>query len=287
MQTDRTRRIPPSVPLATARQDRVRNDSKLPSGPGRHLAALKWWLPGPVTVVSLITLIGWYWAVAYYSAYYRAFGLDIRQVGLSKMDILVRLLPIGVAFMLVGALVHASILVLRTPLKSKDPRKRKSSKSASNSTMRVSAEALKEAAKDWSIVVPLLAIAALVGVMQGVARDAGRHDAKRFVTSPYQAYYQSSWEFIFETTAGVSEIRWVGPPEENILKNLPSVNAKDPHTLARIISTNGEITAYLDLYTCDVHLEPTIDLAINYGLTDYTSGAPATLPMKSCPSTIR
>jgi hypothetical protein len=245
---------------------------------------LRWWFPNSLAVLSAATGLILYLAVSYYDAFYLAFGLNPQEVGLSRTDILVRLLPIGIAIALVVMLIRVFCVYMWAWVDALVfPREK---------------QPITSGAREWSkwcanlILVLVAAIGSFVLLFKGGdwASQAGKHDARRVITSPYNIIYLSEGQLTFKTTSAVSEIRWVGPKEYNIFADIPSKGTQDPHTLARVLGQNGEMTMYFDLYTCSVFIEPTIDLSIIHGVTDFdvdTSSPLPRLPTKPCTSTIK
>jgi len=247
----------------------------------RLWAELGWWFPNSIAITSGVAVVGWYWSIRYYDAYYTAFALDPQRVGISRTDMLTNLLPMGVVVIILLIFIRAFWIVV--------------SRDGSHDRKRVRADRRKSGLPAKETLVGLSLVAMVIGLSWLTLQsgnwwsEAGKHDARRVITSPYNVIHLSQGQTIFKTTASVSELRWVGPRESDIFAHMPTADTKDPHTLARVIARTGESTIYLDLYSCDVHIEPTVDLSASYGLTTY--GVQDTLqfklPTKPCASTIK
>lgn len=244
----------------------------------------RWWVPGPLAIASIVTAVALTWANSYYHAYYLAFGLSMRQAGLDRSEILFRLLPLGVVF---TALLFVLVFIVQfTGATSKtDPASQQNRRSVLGAPGSVR-DRFAGAGLTMSLVV--VAMGLFLGVLfaDGWMKESGKQDARRFVTSPFNAYYQGGWQAIFDTKSGASTLHWIGTPAANPFEDRPDDGSDEPQTAARIIVQNDGVTAYLDLYDCDVHIVPTNSVIVTYDLTDYAAGPPAMLSLPACKSTI-
>jgi hypothetical protein len=225
------------------------------------LIETRWWVPNSLAAISLATVIGIFWANLYYRAYFEAFGLNPVQAGVTRTDIILRLLPFGVAIGLVILLLRLAYVLIRY-----EPTSSKVDKIAKH-----------KGKSKFAGVYPALALLGLLSAVilftkiSGEMTAAGHRDADHAMTVPFNVLYDSALEQYFDTTALVAEIEWVGPAEANIFVGHPTLEDKKQGTLARILAQTGETTVYFDLVDCDVKLVPTIDLLIRHGPTEFTS----------------
>ena len=244
-----------------------------------------WWVPGPLAVASVATAVALTWANSYYQSYYLAFGLTLRQVGLDRSEILFRLLPVGVVFtalIFMFAFLFQFFEVSTQPTSVPNVEKRSLLGRPGSLRDRTLAGTL-------TMVVVVIAVGSVLGVVavNQWMKAEGKADAKRFVTSPYNAYFQGGWQTLFDTRSGASNLRWTGSPTSDPFKERTLEGKTGRQTMARIIVQNDGVTAYMDLFECNIHILPTNSVAVEYGLTDYATGDPAMTGLPPCRSTIQ
>jgi uncharacterized membrane protein YhaH (DUF805 family) len=235
----------------------------------------KWWFPSSLVVASASAIVLVYISQRYYSSFYTSFGLDPIQAGVTQPDTLFRILPIVVLLGLAAFLARASILAKRAQDGDKSP------------------SATSPMTRWWtrfgaSVLVPLscLIVTFGAGAWAGVAKDAGRDDARQVITSRYNYVYSSLWQQMLGTKTLVVTVSWSGTAESNILSDEQLDERGDRYTIARLISQAGATTVYFDLLDCRVHSVPTAQITLVYGPTSFSS-EPATemTEIEGCPNT--
>jgi len=235
----------------------------------------KWWFPSSLATATAVTVLLVYIAERYYTGFYTAFGMDPVQAGVTRGDVIFRILPITVGLALFLLVCRAAYLFRR--LTKTRPKR---AMSRTKKILRETSPAL----------IVLLALLLVFGVAEwaGYARHAGTLDAREVITSNENFVYSSLWQEELGTKTLVATIRWVGPPEVDQFTSKPTTSEVEHFTLGRVVSQVDETTVYFDLFDCRVYSLPTIDLDLTYKPTSFHSGSKPSIieGISSCKSDI-
>lgn len=79
----------------------------------RLLGEARWWFPGSLTLASAFVVAAVWIAMRYYQGYYESFGLTPSEAGVTRSDVLLRLLPWGALLALIVIVIRFSYIALR------------------------------------------------------------------------------------------------------------------------------------------------------------------------------